>query len=138
MAAHDQKVTHSYVVHYPAHTPASRTRTKHDFEWIAAPHHATDQVARFREVSTAVAMHRMRPGSWSSITSAVELAMLERHGLRMARGRLPGIRTSGVGAWIDGDHNLMWLCERCHRGHGGVQCRSADYEAEKYIRGLIG
>lgn len=34
--------------------------------------------------------------------------------------------------------NLEWLCEFHHRGHGGVHvASSADFEAEKFIKGLI-
>ena len=34
--------------------------------------------------------------------------------------------------------NLVWLCEFHHRGHGGIHtAAAADYEAEKYVRGLI-
>jgi hypothetical protein len=43
-----------------------------------------------------------------------------------------------VGAWVESADNLQWLCEFHHRGHGGVHiASSSDYEAERYVRGLI-
>lgn len=43
-----------------------------------------------------------------------------------------------VGAWVESAANLIVLCRFHHRGHGGVHVASAsDYEAEKYVRGLI-
>jgi len=43
-----------------------------------------------------------------------------------------------VGAWVESGANLEWLCEKHHRGAGGIHHAAfADFEAEKYVRELI-
>lgn len=43
-----------------------------------------------------------------------------------------------MGAWVESADNLLWLCEKHHRSHGGVHHASAsDWEAEHFVRGLI-
>jgi hypothetical protein len=66
-----------------------------------------------------------------SLQNGVDLAWLEKD--------YPGISDPlEVGAWVESAANLVWLCEFHHRGHGGVHVASAsDFEAEKYVRGLI-
>jgi len=51
----------------------------------------------------------------------------------------PGVSDPNkVGEWVESALNLLWLCEFHHRGHGGVHvASSSDFEAEKYVRGLI-
>jgi hypothetical protein len=44
-----------------------------------------------------------------------------------------------VAAWAETDANFMWLCAKHHRGAGGIHhAAAADFEAELYIRDLIG
>ena len=44
-----------------------------------------------------------------------------------------------VEAWAETDPNFMWLCAKHHRGVGGIHHAAAsDFEAELYIRDLIG
>jgi hypothetical protein len=66
-----------------------------------------------------------------SLQNGVDLAWLEKD--------YPGISDPDtVGAWVESADNLLWLCEFHHRGHGGVHVSSAsDFEAEKYVKGLI-
>lgn len=46
---------------------------------------------------------------------------------------------AAVEAWAETAPNFLWLCAKHHRGAGGIHhAAAADYEAEKYIRDLIG
>lgn len=135
-AAHDQKVTNSYVVHFPEHPPRE-----------SDPHYRDFEAYRRRTKDTAgCAFAATRGGDTSecagglelhhahiefSLQNGVDLALLERD--------YPGVSDPDqVGAWIESPDNLLWLCAKHHRGHGGVHHASAsDWEAEKYVRGLI-
>jgi len=66
-----------------------------------------------------------------SLQQGVNLAALEHD--------YPGISDPDtVGAWIETDVNLRWLCVYHHRGSGGAHTAShADWEAGQYVPGLI-
>jgi len=135
---HEQVVTHRYVVHYPEH-PAREDD----------PHYRDFEAYRKRTKADAVCALGAARGDFSecdlerplelhhahvefSLQNGVDLKWLERD--------YPGISDpEQVGAWVESADNLEWLCVRCHRGPGGVHVASAsDYEAERYVRGLIG
>lgn len=133
--AHSQKVTHSYLMHYPPH-PARKDD----------PHYKDFEAYRKRtrpEAECAVGMHRY---DFTECTGELELhhAHVEfslQNGIDLAwlEKDYPGISDpSQVGAWVESGKNLEWLCEAHHRGHGGVHVASAsDFEAERYVKGLI-
>lgn len=133
--AHDQNTTHHYTMHYPPH-PA-RTEDPHykDFEEFRKRTHATAKCDigahrdDFSECSGGLELHHAHVEF--SLQNGVDLQWLERD--------YPGISDpNSVGAWVESAANLIWLCEFHHRGHGGVHVASAsDYEAEKYVKGLI-
>jgi hypothetical protein len=53
----------------------------------------------------------------------------------------PGISNPDeIGAWVESAANLEWLCIFHHRasGTGKHHAAVADFEGERYIRGLIG
>jgi hypothetical protein len=139
---HDQKITHSYVAHYPPHPARQHDPHYKDFHHFQQTTRAT--------AKCSVGQHRddysecyPGPESWPkglevhhshiefSLQNGVDLAWLERD--------YPGISDPDeVGAWVESPSNLLWLCEFHHRGTGGVHVASgSDYEAEKYVRGLI-
>ena len=133
--AHDGKITHRYIMHYPAHPPrksdphykdfnAYRRRTKANAK-CAVGEHRND----FSECHGGLELHHHFIEF--ALTNGVDLAWLERD--------YPGISsTEEVGAWVESAANLMWLCSWHHRGPGGVHVASAsDFEGEKYVRGLI-
>ena len=64
--------------------------------------------------------------------NAIDLKWLEQD--------YPGISDPDqVGAWVESARNLQWLCTFHHIGDGGVHVlSSSDFEAERYVRGLIG
>jgi hypothetical protein len=137
VAAHLQKVTRSYWVSYPAH-PA-RTGDPHyvDFEAYRNATHADAVCAigahrnDFSECSLGKPLELHHAHIEFSLQNGVDLAWLEKD--------YPGVSDpSQVGAWVETAANLTWLCEAHHRGAGGVHVASAsDYEAERYVQGLI-
>lgn len=137
VAAHTQAETHRYTVHYPPH-PA-RTDDPHykDFEAYRRRTHAAAQCAigahrgDFGECSLDKPLELHHAHVEFSLQNGVDLVWLEKD--------YPGVSNPDeVGAWVESADNLLWLCEFHHRGHGGVHVASAsDFEAEKYVRGLI-
>jgi hypothetical protein len=137
VAAHTQPITRRYTLHYPEH-PA-RTDDPHyaDFEAFRRRTHAGAQCAMgvhrgdFSTCSLDRPLELHHAHVEFSLQNGVDLAWLERD--------YPGISDpTQVGAWVESAANLIWLCAACHRGHGGVHVASAsDWEAEKYVRGLI-
>jgi hypothetical protein len=138
VAKHDQAVTHRYIVHYPDHPP--RTGDPHyvDFEHYRRQTKATAQClvgqhrGDFSECSLDKPLELHHAHVEFSLQNGVDLTWLEID--------YPGISDpDSVGAWVESADNLVWLCVFHHRGPGGVHTASAsDYEAEKYVRGLIG
>lgn len=135
--AHDAKITHGYVVHYPPHPPRAEDPHYRDFEAFRRRTHDTAQCA--------VGAHR---GDFAECSldqplelhhAHVEFALQNGVDLKWLETDYPGISDpEQVGAWVESAANLVWLCEFHHRGHGGVHVASAaDYEAERYVRGLI-
>lgn len=140
VAAHDQAETRHYMVHYPEHPARADDPHYVDFE-----HYRRTRIATAR---CAVGQHRADYTECSSgdtnhglelhhahvefaLQNGIDLAWLERD--------YPGISNPAtVGAWVESGANLLFLCEVHHRGHGGVHVAAAsDYEASRYVRGLI-
>lgn len=135
--AHEQKVTRTYWVAYPAHPPRAADPHYKDFEEYRRRTKDSAQCARglergdFSECSLSLPLELHHAHVEFSLQNGVDLAWLEKD--------YPGISDPGqVGAWIESAANLAWYCEFHHRGAGGVHVASAaDWEAEKYVRGLI-
>ncbi|WP_205670218.1 hypothetical protein [Amycolatopsis sp. CFH S0078] len=133
--AHDQNTTHHYLMHYPPHPPRADDPHYRDFEAFRRRTHATAKCSigehrgDFSECHGQLELHHAHVEF--SLQNGVDLAWLEKD--------YPGISNPDeVGAWVESAQNLMWLCEAHHRGHGGVHVASAsDFEAAKYVRGLI-
>src|SRR5690242_20872983 len=137
VAAHEQTASHRYTMHYPPHPArtsdphyvdfeAYRRRTKHDAK-CAIGEHRND----YSECDLEHPLELHHAHVEFSLQNGVDLAWLEAD--------YPGISDPDkVGAWVESGDNLVWLCRFHHRGHGGVHVASAsDYEAEKYVKGLI-
>lgn len=137
VAAHTQDASHKYMMHYPEH-PA-RTSDPHyvDFEAYRKKTKATAKCAigehrnDYSECSLDKPLELHHAHIEFSLQNGVDLGWLEKD--------YPGISDpNSVGAWVESADNLLWLCQFHHRGHGGVHVASAsDYEAEKYVKGLI-
>lgn len=137
VSAHEQKVSHKYTVHYPAHPARSDDPHYRDFEEYRRRTKDTAQCAigqhrdDFSECDLGHPLELHHAHVEFALQNGVDLAWLERD--------YPGISNADqAGAWVESAQNLTWLCRACHRGPGGVHVASAaDYEAEKYVRDLI-
>jgi hypothetical protein len=141
VAAHDQHVSRSYIVHYPEHGPRESDPHYADFHEYkrrrkAAGTYMCDFAVDHRKGDTSEcdltapleAHHRIIE---FAVMNAVDFALLEKD--------YPGVSKMTVGAWVESAANLMLLCRACHRGPEGVHvAAAADYGATFYIRRLIG
>jgi hypothetical protein len=135
--AHPQAVTRRYVLNYPEHPARTSDPHYRDFEAYHRANKATAQCAMgvqrgdFSECSLDRPLELHHAHIEFALQNGVDLVWLEKD--------YPGISDPAqVGAWVESAANLIWLCAKCHRGHGGVHVAAAsDYEAEKYVRGLI-
>jgi hypothetical protein len=122
-------------MHYPEHAPRKDDPNYVDFEAYRRKTVATAQCSvglhrdDFSECKGGLELHHAHIEF--SLQNGIDLHWLEKD--------YPGISDpKTVGAWVETAANLAWLCEQHHRGHGGVHVAAAsDYEAEKYVRGLI-
>lgn len=140
--AHDQKVTHHYVMRYPEHEPREGDVHYADFREYRRRTAATAKcqfgVDRGGDFSECIPGPEGWPHGLELHHGAIEYALLNSVDLELLERDYPGVSTVGVGAWIESAPNLIWLCSFHHRGHGGVHNASAsDWVAEHYIRGLI-
>lgn len=134
---HDQVTTHHYIVHYPPHPPRSGDPHYIDFEHYRRATKDTAQCVigfhrnDFSECSLDKPLELHHSHIEFSLQNGVELKWLEVD--------YPGVSNPDfVGAWVESAANLVWLCEFHHRGPGGIHTAAAsDFEAEKYVRGLI-
>lgn len=135
--AHDQSITHHYIVHYPNHEPRESDPHYRDFNAYRRKTKGTAKCAigahrnDFSECSLDKPLELHHAHIEFSLQNGVDLKWLEAD--------YPGVSDPDiVGAWVESAENLMWLCEAHHRGAGGIHTASAsDFEAEKYVRGLI-
>lgn len=134
-AAHDQTVAHRYIVHYPEHDPRA-----------GDPHYVDFEEYRRRTEATAVCAFAVETGVHSECAGGLELhhshiefSLQNGVDLAVLEAAYPGISDPAqVGAWVESAANLEWLCEWHHRGQGGKHNAAfADFEAEKFVRGLI-
>lgn len=138
--AHDQAVTNHYTIHYPEHFPREDDPNYKDFN---AYHRRTKNDPEIYKC--AIGKHR-NDYSDCDLTkplelhhSHIEFSMQNGVELTWLEVDYPGVSNAEeVGAWVETAANLEWLCIKCHRGAGGIHHASAaDFEAEKYVRGLI-
>jgi len=140
--AHDQQVTHKYHVHYPDHEPREGDANYVDFHAYRRRTAATAKCV-FGEVRGDFSDCKPGPENWPkglelhhahiefALQNAIDLALLEKI--------YPGVSDAQkIGEWVESAENLIWLCTFHHRGHGGVHvASSSDYEASRFIRGLL-
>lgn len=135
--AHDRQVTHRYVMHYPEHAPRDGDPHYRDFDAYRRSH--------VKDAKCAIGEHR---GDFSECDlthplelhhSHVEFSLQNGIDLKWLEADYPGVSDpDSVGAWVESGSNFEFLCRRHHRGAGGVHsAAAADFEAEKYVRGLI-
>lgn len=136
--AHDQIASNRYVMHYPPHEPREGDKNYKDFN---AFRNKTKETAKcsigehrndFSECSLDKPLELHHSHIEFSLQNGVDLAWLEVD--------YPGVSNPDeVGAWVESAANLEWLCEFHHRSQGGIHHAAAsDFEAEKYVKALIG
>jgi hypothetical protein len=137
IAAHTEPVTHHYQIRYPDHFPRETDPHYVDFNAFHRAHHATAKCAvgehrnDYSECDESAPMELHHAHIEFALQNGVNLAWLEVD--------YPGVSSADeVGAWVETGANFVWYCVFHHRGHGGAHVASAaDFEAEKYVRGLI-
>lgn len=134
VTAHDQPTTNRYTVHFPEHPPRE-----------GDPHYAAFEHYRREHVDTAVCHFAERRGGDTSECagglelhhSHVEFSMQNGADAQLLEHEHPGI-TTDIPTWVESADNLVFYCEKHHRGHGGVHHASAsDFEASHFVRNLI-
>ncbi len=141
--AHDQKVTRSYTLHYPAHAPRPDSPHWRDFLHYRRLTEKTAQCAfgvqRGNDFTECQPSQDNWPKGLEVHHAIIELALVNSVDLALLEQNFPGISNPDeVGAWVESSNDLIWLCEWHHRGHAGVHVASeSDYGASHYIRGLI-
>lgn len=135
--AHDQHETHRYTVHYPAHEPREDDPHYRDFEAHRRRTKATARCRFAEDTGDDSECDRQHPLELHH--AHIEFAMANEVDLTRLEHKYPGISNADqVGEWIETADNLVWLCRWHHRGHAGVHtAAAADYEAAKFVRGLI-
>lgn len=135
--AHSSSITHRYIIHYPEHEPRETDPHYKDFNEYrrrtkdTARCHFAVEIGDDSECDHEHPLELHHNHIEFSLQNGVDLKLLERF--------YPGISNPDeIGAWVESATNLMWYCRRHHRGHAGVHCATAsDFEAEKFVRGLI-
>lgn len=133
--AHQQKVTHSYILYYPEHPAREDDPHYRDFEEYRRRTKDTAKCAvgahrdDFSECHGGLELHHAHVEF--SMQNGVDLKWLEKD--------YPGISDPDeVGAWVESAVNLQYLCEWHHRGQDGVHVAThSDFEASRYVRGLM-
>lgn len=138
--AHVQAITNRYMVHYPDHSAREDDPHYVDFNhlhrrWKKDPDKWQCDIGRHRgdfsecDLDKPLELHH----------HYIEFAVMNAVEMKWLAKDYPGIDTpEEVGAWVESAVNLLVLCVRHHRGHGGIHHASAaDYEAQRYVRGLI-
>jgi hypothetical protein len=135
IAAADRNTTHHYLVHYPEHAPRE-----------SDPHYKDFDAYRRHNVDTAKCQFAVETGDATECQGGLELhhshiefSMQNGVDLTRLEHAYPGVSNPDeVGAWVESGENLIFLCAWHHRGAGGVHsAASADFEASKFVRGLI-
>ncbi len=159
VAAHSAVQSHKYIVHFPEHPPRSGDPNYVDFEAFhhkfgpdarcalavhatlpddadptrqdAAPHRLIGPGEERAGCDTGDPMELHHSHIEFSMQNGVDLVLLEKD--------YPGVSNPNeVGAWVETGANFTWLCLFHHRGPGGAHTATAsDYEAERYVQGLI-
>jgi hypothetical protein len=146
--AHDQVVQNHYVIHYPDHAPRAGDPNYVAFNVYHRAHEGTsvcfvgkrlgfDQCADAQ--GGAMLDQPGHPGL-ELHHKVLEFSLINAVDLAAVALDFPDLTDEAkVAVWAETDANFMWLCAKHHRGAGGIHhAAAADFEAELYIRDLIG
>lgn len=135
-AAHDQKTTHSYTLHFPEHGPRPSDPHYVDFEAYKKLHKDDAQCyvglrKGFQDCSLDKPLELHHAHLEFALTNGVDWQALEKD--------YPGISdASKVGAWVESDQNFRFLCVVHHRSTeaGAHSIDHSDWEANQYVKGF--
>lgn len=133
--AHSQPTTHHYTTNYPAHGTRAGDPHYKDFEHFKKLHKPTARCAFAIEVDDDSECH----GGLEVHHSVVEWSLQNNVDPDRLEHLFPGAANPDeIGAWVESDSNLVFLCEWHHRGHGGVHVAAySDFESSKVVKGFI-
>lgn len=159
VAAHAQAETRKYTMHFPPHpartsdphyvdfnhyhktnSPTARCAVAMHFEPPDAPAPTRQPAAPTRLVGIGEDIAGCDVGHPMELHHAhIEFSLQQGVDLVALEHDYPGISDpTTVGAWVESGANFEWLCAFHHRGHGGKHnASSSDFEAERYVRGLV-
>lgn len=146
--AHVQKITNHYAISYPPHQP--REGDPH-YAAFNAYHRANEAISvcfvgkrlGFDQCADAQG-HPMldQPGhpGLELHHKVLEFSLINAVDLAAVALDFPDLTDADkVAAWAETAPNFLFLCAKHHRGVGGIHhAAAADWEAELYIRDLIG
>lgn len=148
IARHDQAVTNHYVLHFPAHEPREGDPNYAAFNAYHRAHRLTaacfvGQRLGFDQCADAQGKPMLdQPGhpGLELHHRILEFATLNEVDLSAFSLDFPQVKDEdALQRWAETADNFMWLCAKHHRGAGGAHHAAfADFEAEMYIRDLIG
>lgn len=147
--AHNQKASHHYLVHYPDHSPRTSDPHYKDFNAYHRAHRGTALCA----IGVYSGYEECRDDKGNPVPpvnghqealelhhSHVEFSLQNSVDLKALEKDFPGISNPDeVGSWVESDQNFIWLCAYHHRStaNGIHSVAYADFEASKYVRGLL-
>ena len=133
--AHDQNVTHHYLIHYPEHAPRKNDPLYVDFNAYRKSHIKTAQCyigerVGFDQCELDKPLELHHAHIEFSLQNGVSLKALEKD--------YPGISNPDqVGKWVESEQNFRFLCTYHHRGLGGAHTLAhSDFEASQYVPDL--
>lgn len=145
---HDQRTTNHYVIHYPEHAPREGDPNYALFNAYHRKHHATAVCDMGRRLgldqcATAQGGPMLDQPGHPGIElhhKIIEFATINMVDLVAFAKDHPAVNTLELlQAWAETAENFTWYCAKHHRGVGGIHhAAAADWQAEQYIRDLIG
>lgn len=145
---HDQTVTNHYVLHFPAHEPRAGDPNYSAFE----AYHRANEATAVCYVGKRLGFDQCADAQGGPMLDQPGHPGLELHHKILEFATINAVDIAAldvdfpdltdldkVKAWAETEPNFMWLCAKHHRGAGGAHHAAwADFEAEMYIRDLIG
>ncbi len=146
--AHSQQVTNHYVIAYPPHEPRASDPHYGAFNAYHRAHEKTSvcDVGRrtgFDQCADAQGKPMLdQPGhpGLELHHKVIEFALVNAVDIDAVIKDFPDLSDPiKVADWTETAANFVWYCAKHHRGVGGVHhAAAADFQAELYIRDLIG
>lgn len=146
--AHVQRVTQHYTISYPPHAPRESDPHYKAFNAYHRLHEKTavcfvGQRLGFDQCADAQGgPMRDQPGhpGLELHHKVLEFSLINAVDLAAVGLDFPNLTDAEkISAWAETEPNLLFLCAKHHRGAGGIHhAAAADFEAELYIRDLIG